>query len=104
MYLVEKLITKLEEFLPCDKAKHFTYGYFIYTVVLLFTLPLIGSIYAAFTGLAVTAIVAALKEVYDKKQPNHTYDVKDAVYTTLPGLLTTIIIVFVVGLDIKLSM
>ena len=42
-------------------------------------------------GLLLAVIGAVVKEIYDYRHPNHTADWKDAVATTLGGLLGYII-------------
>lgn len=85
---MEKLIAKLNAFLsqfciackiPCDKQMHMLCGFIIAAVLT----PLIG-----FYAVAVVAIIALLKEIYDALHPDkHTADFWDWVATTLGGLV-----------------
>jgi len=71
-----------------DKANHFMYGAVISSismaVQLAFRLP---SLQSAGIALGVAAIVGALKEVIDRRSPNHTADKMDFVVTALGGLV-----------------
>ena len=77
--MIEKLIS-LANSIPSDKVAHCLGG------VILFA---IGQLFGY--GLALAVIGAVVKEIYDYMHPNHTADVKDAIATTLGGLLGYII-------------
>lgn len=72
--------------IPEDKANHFIYGCLIYSLSsLIFTIPY---------SLLIVAVIAALKELYDKYVPGSTPDIMDWVWTMLgclPVLLIQII-------------
>jgi hypothetical protein len=85
---MDKIIAKLNAFLsqfcivckvPCDKQMHFICGFIIAAVLT----PFIG-----FYAVAIVAIIAAFKEIYDSLHPeSHTADFWDWVATTLGGLV-----------------
>jgi hypothetical protein len=85
---MEKLIAKVNALLgklyipcgiPADKQMHFISGFIIATVLT----PFIG-----FYSVAIVAIIAALKEIYDYLHPeSHTADFWDWVATTLGGVV-----------------
>lgn len=85
---MEKLIEKLTAFLsqfcivckvPCDKQMHFISGFIIAAVLT----PFIGAY-----SIAVVAVIALLKEIYDYLHPDkHTADFWDWVATTLGGIV-----------------
>jgi hypothetical protein len=78
--MIEKIIAFLNS-IPTDKVYHCLGG------VVLFA---IGQLFGY--GLALAIIGAVTKEIYDYLHPeSHTADVKDAVATTLGGLLGYII-------------
>jgi len=83
---LEDLFEKLTVSLPADKARHFTYGLVLFAIItvlfVLFRVP--EPILAAFL---LTAIIAIGKEAYDYVNPNHTFDVMDAVYTIIPSAI-----------------
>lgn len=90
---MEKIIAKVNALLgklyipcrvPADKQMHFICG-FIIAVVLT---PFIG-----FYSVAIVAIIAALKEIYDYMHPeSHTADIWDWVATTLGGLVGFVVV------------
>ena len=78
--MIEKIIAFLNS-IPSDKVYHCLGG------VVLFA---IGQLFGY--GLALAILGAITKEIYDYFHPdNHTCDVKDAIATTLGGLLGFII-------------
>lgn len=78
--MIEKIIAFLNS-IPSDKVYHCLGG------VVLFA---IGQLFGY--GLALAILGAITKEIYDYLHPeNHTADVKDAIATTLGGLLGYII-------------
>jgi len=69
--------------IPEDKANHFIYGCLIYSLSsLIFTIPY---------SLLIVAVIAALKELYDKYVPGSTPDIMDWVWTML-GCLPVLLI------------
>ena len=90
---MEKLIAKVNALLsqfcivckvPCDKQMHFISGFIIAAALT----PFIG-----FHAVAIVAIIAALKEIYDYLHPDkHTADILDWVATTLGGALGFVLI------------
>lgn len=79
--MLERLI-ELANSVPSDKVAHFVGG-----VVLFF----IGQFWGY--GLALAAIGAVGKEIYDHFHPNHTADWKDALATILGGVFGYVIAV-----------
>lgn len=78
--MIEKIIAFLNS-IPSDKIYHCLGG------VVLFA---IGQLFGY--GLALAILGAITKEIYDYLHPeNHTADVKDAIATTIGGLLGYII-------------
>jgi glycopeptide antibiotics resistance protein len=78
--MIEKILAILNS-IPSDKVAHCLGG------VVLFA---IGQLFGY--GLALAILGAVTKEIYDYLHPeNHTADVKDAIATTLGGLLGYII-------------
>ena len=66
---------------PCDKFAHFTLGALIFAL----SYPLSG-----WYALLTVALVAVVKEVYDRYTPNHTSDYKDAIATVMGALVVSI--------------
>ena len=77
--MIEKILAILNS-IPSDKVAHCLGG------VVLFA---IGQLFGY--GLFLAVLGAITKEIYDYLHPNHTADWKDAVATTLGGLLGYII-------------
>ena len=77
--MIEKILAILNS-IPSDKVAHCLGG------VVLFA---IGQLFGY--GLFLAVLGAITKEIYDYRHPNHTADWKDAVATTLGGLLGYII-------------
>lgn len=73
--MIEKIISYLNA-IPSDKLYHFSGGTVLFALGNLFDY-----------GLALAIAGAVLKEIYDNFIPNHTVDWKDALATTLGGLL-----------------
>ena len=71
---------------PVDKFLHFITGAGGAVVL---------SFFIGFWAVAIIAIVAALKEVYDYYHPNHTADIWDWVATTLGGVCGIVIAQFI---------
>lgn len=90
---MEKLIAKVNTLLgklyipcrvPADKQMHIVAGFIIAAVLT----PFIG-----FYAVAIVAIIAALKEIYDYLHPeSHTADVWDWVATVLGGVVGFVLI------------
>jgi len=70
--------------IPCDKQMHFLCGLVIAAVLT----PFIGAY-----SIAVVAVIAALKEIYDYLHPDkHTADFWDWVATVLGGIVGFVVV------------
>ena len=69
--------------IPADKQMHFLSG----AILGIILTPFIGAY-----SIVVVAVIAALKEIYDARQPDkHTADIWDWVATTLGGVVGFVI-------------
>lgn len=82
--LINNFLEKL--IIPHDKSLHFIYGFFTFFFITFIFNPLYGLIF--------TILTSIFKETYDYIAPNHESSFMDALYTSIPALLSYILLIY----------
>jgi len=97
---MEKILKRLNEFIPNDKLLHAYYGDVLYTISLIvltlvsfFITMSMATIFILATVIVV--LVATSKEVYDYfNKSKHTPDILDIIYTSKNAVMITLTVLF----------